>query len=54
MNFDLPDDVQRLVAVAREFREERLAPLEQEFLLNGNVPWELRPRLQQEARERGL
>jgi acyl-CoA dehydrogenase len=54
VNFDLPDDVQRLVAVAREFREERLAPLEPEFLLNGNVPWPLRPQLQQEARDRGL
>ena len=54
MNFDLPDDIQRLVAVAKEFREERLAPLEQEFLLNGNVPWPLRPKLQQEARDRGL
>ena len=54
MNFDLPDDVQGLVAAAREFREERLAPLEQQFLLEGNVPWALRPQLQAEARERGL
>ena len=54
MNFELPDDVQGLVAIAREFREERLEPLEEEFLREGNVPWPLRPRLQDEARERGL
>ena len=54
MNFELPDDVQRLVAIAREFREERLDPLEAEFLREGNVPWPLRPKLQAEARERGL
>lgn len=54
MNFDLPDAVQRLVVAARTFREERLAPLESQFLLDGNVPWELRPQLQAEARERGL
>ena len=54
MNFELPDDVQGLVAIAREFREQRLDPLEAEFLRDGNVPWPLRPRLQDEARERGL
>jgi alkylation response protein AidB-like acyl-CoA dehydrogenase len=54
MNFDLPDDVQALVAIARAFREERLAPLEADFLRDGNVPWPLRPQLQAEARERGL
>jgi acyl-CoA dehydrogenase len=54
MNFDLPEDVQALVAAARAFREERLAPLEEEFLREGNVPWPLRPKLQAEARERGL
>lgn len=54
MNFDLPSDVQELVAVARQFRKQRLAPLEQEFLLNGNVPWALRPQLQEEARALGL
>lgn len=54
MNFDLPDDVRALVAVARDFRTQVLAPLEEPFLADGNVPWPLRPRLQQEARERGL
>jgi acyl-CoA dehydrogenase len=54
VNFDLPDDIQRLVATAREFREQRLDPLEPEFLREGNVAWPLRPRLQAEARERGL
>lgn len=54
MNFDLPEDVQRLVAIAREFREERLDPLEAAFLRDGNVPWPLRPQLQAEARDRGL
>jgi acyl-CoA dehydrogenase len=54
VNFDLPDDVQHLVAVARGFREERLDPLEAEFLRDGNVPWPLRPKLQNEARELGL
>jgi acyl-CoA dehydrogenase len=54
VNFELPDDVQKLVADARAFREERLAPLEEEFLREGNVPWPLRPKLQDEARERGL
>jgi acyl-CoA dehydrogenase len=54
VDFDLPDDVQRLVAVARDFREQRLAPLEAEFLREGNVPWPLRPQLQAEARELGL
>lgn len=54
MDFNLPDDVQALVAVARDFRERRLAPLEPEFLREGNVPWPLRPQLQAEARELGL
>jgi acyl-CoA dehydrogenase len=54
VNFDLPDEVRALVDVARAFREERLDPLEPEFLLNGNVDWPLRPQLQAEARERGL
>jgi acyl-CoA dehydrogenase len=54
MNFELPDDVQGLVAIAREFREQRLDPLEAEFLRDGNVPWPLRPKLQDEARQRGL
>jgi acyl-CoA dehydrogenase len=54
VNFELPDEIQRLVAVAREFREQRLAPLEPEFLREGNVPWPLRPQLQAEARELGL
>ena len=54
MDFDLPDDVQHLVAVARDFREQRLDPLEAEFLRDGNVPWPLRPKLQAEARELGL
>jgi acyl-CoA dehydrogenase len=54
VNFDLPDDVRALVAVARDFRTQVLAPLEEPFLADGNVPWPLRPRLQQQARERGL
>jgi len=54
MDFELPAEVRELVEVARSFREERLAPLEEEFLREGNVPWPLRPRLQAEARERGL
>jgi len=54
MNFDLPQDVRDLVERARAFREERLAPLEQQFLLDGNVPWPLRPQLQSQARESGL
>jgi acyl-CoA dehydrogenase len=54
VNFDLPAEVRDLVDAARAFREERLAPLEEQFLLEGNVPWELRPRLQEQARERGL
>jgi acyl-CoA dehydrogenase len=54
VDFELPHDIRGLVDEARRFREERLDPLEQEFLLNGNVPWELRPRLQDEARARGL
>lgn len=54
MDFDLPTDIQELVAVARDFREQRLAPLEPEFLREGNVPWPLRPQLQREAQERGL
>lgn len=54
MNFDLPASVAELVAIAREFREERLNPLEAEFLREGNVPWPLRPQLQAEARGRGL
>lgn len=54
MDFELPSEVQSLVAIAREFREERLAPLEEEFLREGNVEWPLRPKLQAEARERGL
>lgn len=54
MNFDLPADHVELVRVAREFREECLDPLEPEFLRDGNVPWPLRPRLQAEARKRGL
>jgi len=54
MNFDLPDDVQALVAIARAFREEHLDPLEAQFLRDGNVPWPLRPQLQATARERGL
>jgi acyl-CoA dehydrogenase len=54
VNFDLPADHRELVRIAREFREERLDPLEPEFLRNGNVPWPVRPRLQAEARERGL
>jgi acyl-CoA dehydrogenase len=54
VNFDLPPEVQALVAIAREFREERLDPLEPQFLRDGNVPWCLRPALQSEARERGL
>ena len=53
MNFELPDDVQGLVAIAREFREQRLDPLEAEFLRDGNVPWPLRPKLQDEARSAG-
>ena len=32
MDFELPSEVQSLVKIAREFREERLAPLEEEFL----------------------
>ena len=54
MNFDLPADHRELVEAAREFREERLDPLEADFLRDGNVPWALRPQLQDEARERGL
>ena len=54
MDFELPSEVQDLVTIAREFREERLAPLEEEFLREGNVEWALRPKLQDEARERGL
>ncbi|MEZ5076795.1 MAG: acyl-CoA dehydrogenase family protein [Solirubrobacterales bacterium] len=54
MDFELPSEVRDLVAVARQFREERLAPLEEEFLREGNVEWPLRPKLQAEARERGL
>jgi acyl-CoA dehydrogenase len=54
VDFELPADVRELAATAREFREERLAPLEAEFLREGNVEWPLRPRLQAEARERGL
>jgi acyl-CoA dehydrogenase len=54
MDFDLPAEVRELVETARAFREERLAPLEEEFLREGNVPWPLRPRLQAQARERGL
>ncbi|MCW3012326.1 MAG: acyl-CoA dehydrogenase protein [Solirubrobacterales bacterium] len=54
MNFDLPAGIQELVATTRAFREERLDPLEAQFLRDGNVPWELRPKLQAEARERGL
>ena len=54
MDFELPSEVQSLVKIAREFREERLAPLEEEFLREGNVEWALRPKLQEEARERGL
>ena len=54
MNFDLPAEVVRLVAAARDFRQECLDPLEEEFLLNGNVPWALRPPLQAQARDRGL
>jgi acyl-CoA dehydrogenase len=54
MNFDLPASVQELVAVARGFREQHLAPLEADFLRDGNVPWSLRPQLQAQARELGL
>jgi len=54
MDFELPSEVRDLVASAREFREQRLAPLEREFLREGNVEWALRPKLQEEARERGL
>ncbi|HET9103953.1 MAG TPA: acyl-CoA dehydrogenase family protein [Solirubrobacteraceae bacterium] len=54
MNFDLPSSVQELVAVARDFREQRLDPLEAPFLRDGNVPWPLRPELQAQARELGL
>jgi acyl-CoA dehydrogenase len=54
MNFELPDDVQRLVALARDFRTERLDPLEEQFLRDGNIPWPLRPELQADARGRGL
>lgn len=54
MNFDLPEEIQALVATTRAFREERLDPLEAEFLRDGNVPWALRPQLQDEARARGL
>ncbi len=54
MNFELPADHRELVDAAREFREERLDPLEADFLRDGNVPWPLRPQLQAEARERGL
>src|SRR3954447_7578020 len=54
MDFDLPGEVVSLVDAARAFRLERLAPLEQQFLADGNVPWPLRPQLQAEARERGL
>ena len=54
MDFELPAEVRELVEIAREFREERLAPLEAEFLREGNVEWPLRPKPQDEARERGL
>ena len=54
MDFELPADVRELVEIARAFREERLAPLEEEFLREGNIEWPLRPKLQAEARERGL
>lgn len=54
MDFELPADVRELVDIARAFREERLAPLEEEFLREGNIEWPLRPKLQAEARERGL
>jgi acyl-CoA dehydrogenase len=54
VDFELPSEVQSLVKIAREFREERLAPLEEEFLREGNIEWALRPKLQEEARERGL
>jgi acyl-CoA dehydrogenase len=54
MDFDLPPEVVSLVDAARAFRLERLAPLEEEFLREGNVPWPLRPQLQAEARDRGL
>ena len=54
MDFELPADVRALVEIARGFREERLAPLEEEFLREGNIDWPLRPQLQAEARERGL
>jgi acyl-CoA dehydrogenase len=54
VDFELPEAVKGLVEEARSFREARLDPLEQEFLLNGNIPWPLRPQLQAEARERGL
>jgi len=54
MDFELPADVRELVQIARDFREERLAPLEEEFLREGNIEWPLRPKLQAEARERGL
>ena len=54
MDFDLPQPVQDLVATTREFREQRLEPLEAQFLRDGNVPWSLRSQLQAEARDRGL
>jgi acyl-CoA dehydrogenase len=54
VNFDLPQDIQDLVAIARDFRHELLDPLESQFLRDGNVPWTLRPELQAQARERGL
>ena len=38
MDFELPSEVQSLVAIARGFREERLAPLEEDDVLD--VPWD--------------
>ncbi|MQA84276.1 MAG: pilus assembly protein CpaC [Streptosporangiales bacterium] len=52
MDFAVPEELRMLVDAVRQFRERELAPLEHEFLINGD--WDVKTRLALEERAREL
>jgi len=54
MNFELPEDVALLQKTVRRFVQEEMIPLEKGLPDAGDIPSEIRARLEQKTREMGL